>query len=814
MSQNVKFDQLLKLINEFSNIGISKGISRLYTEDSNLEGRQITVKNKKFVYFGSCSYLGLELDQRLKEAAVEAVLKYGTYFSCSRIYVSCGNYAELEDLLGKMYNAPILLTTNSSLGHHSVMPFTIGGNDMVVYDQQAHISMHELAYKLNHYGTGVTVLRHNRLDELEKKIEQYKSKYDKIWYVIDGVYSMFGDPAPIKEIISLLDKHKKLWLYVDDAHGMSWAGPSGTGYTLSQTSLHPKMVMGTSMAKGFGSCGGIFVFPDVAMRDKIKQWGGPLAYSGPQEPATVAAAIASAKIHLSEEIYVLQEKLQRKIALCNEIMTHYKVPLVSVSESPIFFVGCGLPKVGFNLVERLMGAGFYTNLGIFPAVPETCTGVRFTMTNHITEEDIDKLAKAIAYHHPKALADEGRSMKDVYNAFRKFTDFESRLGPAENFIPSVNENEEAHNDSLELVQYASIKEIDKNMWNSLLGDRGAFDYDSLSLFEEVFSGNDEIENNWNFFYYIVYNDGFPVIATFFTSSISKDDMLTSKKISEIIEEVRKTDPYYLTSRVMMMGCPLTNGDHLYIDRKSPIWKNAMYLLVNAVWYDREKEKANGLFFRDFEDNDEELRSFFGGHGFFRVETLDNNIVYDLNNISFQDFINTRLSKKKRNQLRSETLPAIGDFTFKVLNDCTDKDVEIFYDLYKKLKTATFALNTFDLPLKLFRKIAQSPFWEITALEHNESKRFACVTLSLRTEKNICPVIYGADKTFNHLSIYKKNIYHLIEHCIDLKIKNLYLGITASEAKRKLGALQIKQIAYVQVKDKYNNDLIDSMSFDK
>lgn len=415
-----KLESLIKTLDEIGNVAKSRGIIHLFAEDEVLNGRFIKIKGQQLVNFGSCSYMGLEMDNRLKEGAIEAVRKYGTQFSSSRTYVSCGNYKEFEELIAQMFDAPTLLSTCSTLGHQVVMPIVIESDDCVIYDQQAHISMQELSHKLHDNGTFITMLRHSNLDELECRINEYKSKFKRIWYVIDGVYSMYGDFAPIHEIIALMNKHKQLYLYCDDAHGMSWAGKNGTGHILSQITLHPKMILTTSLAKGFGSCGGVFIFPNKELRDKVKNWGGPNTYSGPQQPATVGASIASAKIHLSDEIYDLQYSLHEKIAYANYMIEKYHLPLVSNSDGPIFFIGMGLTRMGYNMVARMMSEGLYVNLGIFPAVPETCTGVRFTITNHLEFEDIEKLAQKLAYHLPKALQEEGRTMDDIYKAFRVY----------------------------------------------------------------------------------------------------------------------------------------------------------------------------------------------------------------------------------------------------------------------------------------------------------------------------------------------------------------------------------------------------------
>lgn len=809
MAKISSYENLIKTVNESSSLGFKRGLGFLYTEDEVLNGRQITLNGKKLVNFGSCGYLGLEIDPRLKEAAIDAIKKFGTYYSSSRTYVSCGNYRELELLVEKMFGTHIVLTTNSTIGHHCVMPIVIGGNDLVVYDQQAHISMHELSYKLRHYGSEITILRHNRLDELETKIVDSKGKYDKIWYVVDGVFSMFGDLPDTKKIISLLDKYKKLHLYVDDAHGMSWAGPNGSGYTLSQTPFHPKMVLGTSMAKGFGSCGGVFAFYDKESADRVKGWGGPLTYSGPQEPATVAAAIASAKIHLSDEIYALQKSLEDKIAFCNHVMDKYKVPLISNSLSPIFFVGMGLQKVAYNLVQRIIGEGLYTNIAVFPAVPETCCGMRFTITNHLSFEDIENLAKSIAVHLPKVLKEEERSIHDIFRAFRKFTDLEKRYGNVDyGVIPELKQPVES---SLTLKTYKTIKDIDKKLWDDMFSDKGAFDHNILSLYEEVFSNNPEPENNWNFFYYIVEENGKVVLATFFTSALSKDDMLAPAEVSKKVEEMRQNDPYYLTSNCMMMGSLLTNGEHLFLNRENSNWKKAFELLMDEVWKEQDRQKASVLFYRDFNMPDEELRVFMVDHGFIKLANLDNNIIQNIKNFSLDDYINNKFNKKKRYYLRNDILPYENLFETSIIEQFNEDQLNIFYNLYLNVKEASLNLNTFNLPKKLFSLILNNDAFELLQLKIKATNMIASIVFCYKTSDNYCPLIIGMNKDNNpELNVYKQTIYQIIKRALQLNTRNIHLGLTASETKYMLGADNIAQMGFAQMKDHFNQSFLETM----
>ncbi len=803
-----KFESLIKTMDEIVTTAKSRGIVHLYTEDDFLNGRIITINSKRLINFGSCSYLGLEMDERLKVAAIDAVKRYGTQYSSSRSYVSCGNYKEFEELVAKIFDAPILLSTCSSLGHQVVMPTVMHSDDCVIFDQQAHFSMQEVAAKLKENNTFTTMLRHSRLDELEEKIIEYRDRYKRIWYVIDGVYSMYGDFAPIDEIIALMNKHKQLYLYADDAHGMSWSGMHGRGHFLSKTKLHPKMIVATSLAKGFGSCGGVFVFPDIELRNTVKNWGGPNTHSGPQQPATVGASIASAKIHLSDEIYEIQKSLQKKIAYANHVIEKYKLPLVSNSEGPIFFIGLGLTKMGYNMVRRMIDEGLYVNLGIFPAVPENCTGIRFTITNHLKFDDIETLAKKIAYHLPKALKEEDRTMDDIFKAFKKTAILKASLEDKEKKSTEISPPELSN---FNVEKHKSIKEINKTEWNSLTGKNAACDYDNLLFLEDVFSNNPEKENNWNFFYYIIRdNNGKPILSTFFTLCILKDDMLASANVSGKIELERIKDPYYLTSKTFLMGSPLTEGQHLYIDKQYSQWQQALIKLLDLIWEEHEKQDAAVLLLRDFLEEDTEIRAFFMDHGFIKIDIEDNNIVNNNENLNPEVFFQKKLDKKKRYYFRNDVVQDENLFSLSV-SPCKKEDVPLYYQLYKNVKSKKLGLNTFDLPVKLFNKMCDAPNWEVVTIKRNDDNKVVSVVFCEKNTNNYCPIIIGLDFSIDdNLNVYKKSLYHVIKRGLELNANKICLGLSASSAKHKLGADTIKQVAYIQIKDHYNMEYIESL----
>lgn len=371
---------IIETIDHIVTDGVQKGILHLYTEDRQVTGNVITLKDREVVNFGSCSYLGLEFDKRLMDGAMQAIQNFGTQFSESRAYVSLSLYKELESLFERIFDLPVVITPTTTLGHISNIPVLVGSKDAVIMDHQVHHSVQTAVSLVKVKGTHVELLRHKRMDLLEKRVQELRSKYKRIWYMADGVYSMFGDTCPVDEVAGLLNRYPELYFYADDAHGMSIYGEKGKGYVLSRLPYHERMVVATSLAKAFATGGAVMIYPDKEMARKVRTCGGPMITSGPIQPAVLGAAIASAKIHLSSELGEMQEALQDNIRFANIMLKKYSLPVVSESDAAVFFIGVSTPGLGYNLVRRMMNRGYYVNLGIFPAVPIKNTGIRFTIT--------------------------------------------------------------------------------------------------------------------------------------------------------------------------------------------------------------------------------------------------------------------------------------------------------------------------------------------------------------------------------------------------------------------------------------------------
>ncbi len=405
------------LINKIFNKNAELGLIHVSTQDEQLDGKNVTVRGKEYVYFGSCSYLGLETDERLKQAAIDAVQRYGSQFSCSRTFLQMGLYDEVEEMLSEIFGKPTLLAPTTSLGHISTIPVIMGERDAMLADQQVHNSVRNALQIAKGEGVYLETVPHNDMDTLERRIQILRHDYDRIWYFADGVYSMYGDALKAKAIWDMLERYEQFHFYVDDAHGMSWTGKHGRGLVLQNMPYHPKMMLASSLAKGFANCGGALVFNDEDQKKLIKNCGSSFIFSGPLQPAVLGAIKAAAQIHLSDEIETLQTDMFERLVFFVEKARQLGVPVINNELTPIFYVGVGKVEVGFKMMNFLSNEGLLCNLAQFPAVSVKNAGLRIALTRHHSLQDISKLLESIAYALPIFMAEENTGYEELYKAF-------------------------------------------------------------------------------------------------------------------------------------------------------------------------------------------------------------------------------------------------------------------------------------------------------------------------------------------------------------------------------------------------------------
>lgn len=396
------------------------GIIQLSVDSDTFDGRIVSIKDKDLVHFGNCSYLGLDTCETLKLGAIDAIIRYGNFFACSRQYIGLGLNEELESLLNQITGHHSLIAQTTSSGSLSAIPVITTPNDLIVLDHQVHTSVQNAVKISQAQGTHVGMIRHSNISILEDIIQKKQNKYEKIWYMADGLYSMLGDGCPIEELHELMDRYPNFHCFIDDAHGMSWIGENGKGLALHKKPLHPQMVMVTSLAKGFGACGGALIFPDEKTQYEVRSLGSSIVYCGPVPTPILGACVASAKLHLTDEIVLRQNALHARIKFFREQAYANDLPLVNHSFSPIFYFGTGTEENACHIVNTMNDAGFFACPCNYPVVPKKNAGIRMCITTHLTFEDIENALSAMATV-VNDLEKEGKLDKEkIFKDFRAF----------------------------------------------------------------------------------------------------------------------------------------------------------------------------------------------------------------------------------------------------------------------------------------------------------------------------------------------------------------------------------------------------------
>ena len=791
----IKHNNFLDTVNEVFTDAKQEGVMHLYAEGDSFTGRTIGLRDRQLFHFGTTGYLGLEQDRRLKAAAIDAINKYGTQFPLSKSYISNPLYRRLEERLTDMYQNPIIITKNSTLGHMGVIPNAVNDQDAIILDHQVHWSVQSAAKVLKNRSVPIDMIRHNDLNMLEDKIKSLSDKRKRIWYMADGIYSMYGDYAPIQDLKALTLKYPQLHLYIDDVHGMSWTGKNGTGYALGELGeLSENILLFGTLSKTFGASGAVLVCSNKKMYHEIKTFGGPLTFSAQLDPASVAAATASAEIHLSPEIYELQSELREKTTFFNSLLEQTDLPLIDKNNSPVFFIGTGMPKTGYNFVNRLMKEGYYVNLGIFPAVPVKNTGVRITISRHNQKEEIAGLVAAMTHHFPKALEDSHTNLYRVNKAFK---------------LAAKSNKGSIHEPDFEIQQEDTIVKINKSVWNACLGQHGVYDWDGLRFQEQVFSNNSAKEHNWKFRYVLIFDKHHhPVLATYLTIGLWKDDMLSKTSASQVIEKQRKVDPYYLTSKVLSLGSLFTEGKHLFVDEKHPLKTKALETLLQLLEEMEQKFKSKMTVLRDF-SKDNLLHPYFQGQGFVRVQ-MPNSCHIELKENQTMEAYIAQLSSRNRKHIRKEILPFEPKLKIEVLGTAKETALQEMEKLFSNVHGNNLGLNTFSFPTALFTAMASNPHWEFITVNtlEGQGKMIGVMFCYKNNHRTYIPAFIGMDYDYlKEYFTYRQLLFQTIKRAIDLKCEHIALGMTASFEKRKLGATIDETYAYLQTSDNYTLELM-------
>lgn len=348
-----------------------------------------TSDGRRLLNFASCCYLETAYRPEVLEASLAATRRFGTQLSLSPTYMAVDLYDTLTEKVSSIVGTPVVIAATTTLGHFGALPGLVPSGALVVVDRQAHNSLQMASRLLAGSGYEVTHVPHSDLEALESLAVSDASR--PVWYVADGVYSMFGDEAPYEDLLALLGRHENLWVYVDDAHGVGWSGVRGRGRAADFFAGHPRAVLALGLSKSWGSGGAAISLPSFDMVEAVLSSPSPFVFSGPLKPAELGAGVASADFHLSDAYLPAADRLQQLIDHTIAETDRLGLDLVDRTRTPIFFLRVGETSAALELGSKLLVQGFYVNVSAFPVVPRGQAGIRFTVTTALTEDLITNM---------------------------------------------------------------------------------------------------------------------------------------------------------------------------------------------------------------------------------------------------------------------------------------------------------------------------------------------------------------------------------------------------------------------------------------
>ncbi|RKX60714.1 MAG: 8-amino-7-oxononanoate synthase [Thermodesulfobacteriota bacterium] len=356
-----------------------------------LEGLQrgvIKANGKTLVDFSSNDYLGLAGHPTLIEGAKKAMEKWGAGARASRLMSGdLEIHHRLESAIAALKGKEASLIFGSGyLANTGIIPALCGRDDVIYSDRLNHASIVDgvLLSRARFYR-----FRHNDLNHLEDLLKNHRSRYRKALIVVESVYSMDGDQAPVSGLLELRGRYGAM-LMIDEAHATGVFGTKGEGI-ISQTGADAVDVILGTFGKALGGYGAF-----VAVSNRMKQFllnrARTFIFSTALPPAVIGANLAAVKL-LEEE----PERRSRVCELASELRQALKedLGLNTPSESQIVPVMAGDSQSALSLAESLRDAGFFVKAIRPPTVPEGTARIRLSVTANHGAGDLHRLLEAL-----------------------------------------------------------------------------------------------------------------------------------------------------------------------------------------------------------------------------------------------------------------------------------------------------------------------------------------------------------------------------------------------------------------------------------
>ncbi len=347
------------------------------------------IGNREILLAGTNNYLGLTFDEDCVEAAKAAIDSHGTGTTGSR--VANGSYSEhvdLEKALAEHFGMPscIVFTTGYQTNLAAISGLA-GDKDVIFMDADAHACIID-GTRLT--GASTIRFRHNSPEDLDKRLKRRgEIEGGHALVVIEGMYSMFGDIAPVDEFIDVTHRHGG-YLFIDEAHSYGVFGPTGCGIAEEQGVLDKVDFISGTFSKSLASVGGFCAsrHKEFEITRKIMR---PYMFTASATPSNISAARAAVEKvktggYLRDNLKERAQQLHAGLAEMGFDLCADASPVIAVRR----------PNEGIAAMEWnwLIENGVYVNLAVPPGTPQSSSLLRISLSAAHTKEDIDTILKA------------------------------------------------------------------------------------------------------------------------------------------------------------------------------------------------------------------------------------------------------------------------------------------------------------------------------------------------------------------------------------------------------------------------------------
>ncbi len=354
------------------------------------EGPVVHIEGRRIIMAGSNNYLGLTAHPRVKQAALDAIHKYGTGCSGSRYLTGTLDlHVQLEERLAKFLNKEaVLLFSTGYQTAFGVIGALVERGDYVISDKENHASIMNACILAKGGFAEFKRFLHSDINDLEEVLKKLPEKAGKL-VVTDGVFSTGGEISNLPEIIRITHKYGGKVL-VDDAHSIGVIGKGGRG-TASYFGVEDEtdLIMGT-FSKTFASLGGFVAGPERVI-NYLKHHSAALIFSASPTPPSVAAALEA--LNILEEQPELVDQLQENVKYLRKKFTEAGFK-INQNESAIIPILVGETEKTMITWRKLFDQGVFVNAFIPPGVPPNMSIIRTSYMSSHKKEHLDEIFDA------------------------------------------------------------------------------------------------------------------------------------------------------------------------------------------------------------------------------------------------------------------------------------------------------------------------------------------------------------------------------------------------------------------------------------